>query len=101
MQRRSTLRTGQPGGDVDDLASQSRTACLCVESTGDDSGRAEQVVGDRGAEDPCRVRGERPGRHVGERSVEQIGEDGFDDRVRAMGDKIGGASRREEGWPYV
>ena len=50
------------------------------------TGGAQQIVGDRRAEHPGGVRPEAPRRHVRQRPVDEVGEDGFDDRVPAMGD---------------
>ena len=49
------------------------------------AGGAQQIVGDRRAEHPRGVRSEASRRHVRQRAVEEVGEDGFDDRVPAMG----------------
>ena len=86
MQDRSALRAGQAGRDVDDLAAQRRSACSGVLVAGEDAGGAQQVVGDRRAQDPGGVGAEAARGHVGQRSVDQVGEHGFDDGVLAVGD---------------
>jgi hypothetical protein len=55
-------------------------------AAGEDAGGAQQVVGDRGAQHPGRVGAEAPRRDVGQWSVDEIGEHGFDDCVLAVGD---------------
>ena len=85
MQDRAALRSGQSGGNVDDLAAQRRW-CSGVLLAGEDTGRAQQVVGDRGAQDPGRVRAESARGQVCQRPVDQVGEHGLDDRVLAVGD---------------
>ncbi len=47
VQHRTSLWSGQPCGDGDDLATQGRTACHGVFGAGQGAGGAEQVVGDR------------------------------------------------------
>ena len=53
---------------------------------GEDAGGAQQVVGDRRAQDPGGVGAEPARRHVRQGPVDQVGEHGFDDRVLAVGD---------------
>ncbi len=55
------------------------------------AGGAQQVVGDRRAEHPRGVRPEAPRWHVRQGSVDEVGEDGFDDRAV---DTIGPGYRR-------
>ena len=86
MQDRSALRAGQSGGDVDDPAAQRRPRARRVLVAGEDAGGAQQVVGDRRAQDPGGVGAEAARGQVGQRSVDQVGEHGFDDRVSAVGD---------------
>ena len=80
------LRAGQAGGNIDDLAPQRRSACPGVLVSGEHAGSAQQVVGNRGAQHPGRVGPEPARRDVRQRSVDQIGEHRFDDRVLAVGD---------------
>ena len=49
------LRAGQAGGNVDDSAAQGGPARGGMLLTGECCGSAQQVVGDRGAQDPGRV----------------------------------------------
>jgi hypothetical protein len=86
VQDRAALRSGQSGGNVDDLAAQRRSACSGVLVAGEDTGRAQQVVGDRGAQNPGRVRAESARGQMCQRPVDQVGEHGLDDRVLAVGD---------------
>jgi len=60
-----------------------------MSAAGEHADGTEEVVGDRGAQDPGRVRAEASRGHVGQGSVDEVGEHGLDDRVAAMGD-IGG-----------
>lgn len=53
---------------------------------GKNIGCPEQIVGDRCAQHPGGVRPELPRRHVSERSVDEIGENGFDDGVPTVSD---------------
>jgi len=77
------LRAGQSGGDGDDLAAQGGAAGHRVGTPGEDAGGAQQVVGDGRAQHPRGVRPEASRGHVGQGAVDQVGEDGFDDRVLA------------------
>ena len=86
VQDRSALRAGQSGGDIDDAAPQRRSACAGVLVAGEHAGGAQQVVGDRGAQDPGGVGAEASRRQMRQRSVDQVGEHGLDDRVLAVGD---------------
>jgi hypothetical protein len=52
VQDGSSLRAGQAGGNVDDLAAQGGAACDGVGLTGECGGGAQQVVGDRRAQYP-------------------------------------------------
>jgi hypothetical protein len=54
--------------------------------TGEHAGSAQQVVGDRRAQDPGGVRPEAARGDVCQRSIDQVGEHGLDDRVLAVGD---------------
>ena len=80
------LRAGQSCRDVDDAAAQCRYACSAVLVSGQHASGAQQVVSDGRAQDPGGVGAEAARREVGQRSVDQIGEHGFDDRVLAVGD---------------
>jgi hypothetical protein len=86
VQHGFSLRSGQAGRDGDEFASQGGTAGFGEVSAGQSAGGAQQVVGDRGAQHPSGVRAETPGRNVGQRPVDQVGEHGLDDRVTAVGD---------------
>src|SRR3954447_20048103 len=86
MQDGSALGAGQSGRDVDDLAAQRGSASSGVLVTGEHAGGAQQVVGDRGTEHPGGVRAEATRGDVGQWSVDQVGEHGFDDRVLTVGD---------------
>ena len=77
---------GQPGWDGDDPAAERRSACPGVLVAGQDAGRAQQVVGDRRAQDPGGIGAEATRGQVCQRSVDQIGEHGLDDGVVAVGD---------------
>ena len=91
MQDRASLWAGQSGGDVDDASAQGRAAGNAVGAAGEGSGGAQQVVGDGCAQDPGGVGAEMPGGYVGQGAVDEVGEDGFDDGVLAVGDVgIGG-----------
>jgi hypothetical protein len=50
------------------------------------AGGAEQVVRDRGADRPRSVRGELAGGQVRQGAVDDVGQDGLDDGVLAVGD---------------
>ena len=52
MQDGSALGSSQAGGDGDDASPQGGPAGHCVGTTGQHADRAQQVVGDRGAQDP-------------------------------------------------
>src|SRR5258705_356575 len=52
---------------------------------GQGRGRAQQVMRDGRADRPRRVGAEASRRYVGQRSVDEVGEGGFDDRVAAVG----------------
>jgi len=80
------LRAGQPGRDVDDPAAQRRSARPGMAFTGEHASGAQQVVGDRSAQHPGGVRAEAALGDVRQRSVDQVGEHRFDDRVLAVGD---------------
>ena len=80
------LRTCQAGGDVDDLSPQGGAPGGGVGAAGQDPGGTQQVVGDRRAQDPGTVGAEMPRGHVGQWSVDEVGEHGFDDGVLAVGD---------------
>ncbi|MGY4646335.1 hypothetical protein ACVWWN_000131 [Mycobacterium sp. URHB0021] len=86
VQDRSALGSGQPGRDIDDFAAQRRAAGYRVRTPGQDPSSAQQIVSDRRAQHPGGVGAEAPRGHVRQGAVDQIGEDGFDDRVAAMGD---------------
>src|SRR2546425_13338715 len=75
---------GQPGGDVDDLAADGRDPRLGVVGCGQVPGRAGQVVGDGGAGQPDTVGAEVARGQVGQRPVDQVGVDLFDDGVAAV-----------------
>ena len=60
----SALRAGQAGGHVDDPAAQRGAACAGVLAAGEDAGGAQQVVGDRRAQDPGGVGAEQPRRYL-------------------------------------
>jgi len=78
VQNRSAFPPRQSGGDVDDVA-----------PLGGPAGYRVQVVGDRGPQDPGRVGAETPGGHVGQGTVDEVGEYGFDDGATAV-DDVGG-----------
>ena len=82
----SSLGSGQSGGDGDDAPSQGRPSRDGVGAASEHTGGAEQVVGDRRAQNPGRVGAEAARWDVCQWSVDQIGEHGFDDRVLAVGD---------------
>ena len=86
VQHPAALRAGDPGGHGDDLAAQGRAAGHGMLRAGQGAGGAEQVVGDRRADRPGAVRGEPARGQVGQGSVDQVGEDGLDDRVPTVGD---------------
>ena len=65
-----------------------------VAVAGQDAGGAQQVVGDRRAQHPGGVGAEASRGDVGQGSVDQIGEDGFDDGVVAVGDVGVGSTGR-------
>jgi hypothetical protein len=52
---------GDPGGDGDQVAAQRGAASLAQGGTGQGSGRAQEVVADRGAGQPGGISGERSG----------------------------------------
>ncbi len=85
---------GQSGRHGDDLSAQRGAAGEGVALAGQGSGGVEQLVGDRGGEHPGGVRVEASGGQVRQRSVDQIGEHGFDDgadggrRLRAAANRI-------------
>ena len=80
------LRAGQSSRDVDDACGAASIRGPGVAVSGEHAGGAQQVVGDRRAQHPGGVRAEPPRRDVRQRSVDQVGEHGFDDRVLAVGD---------------
>jgi hypothetical protein len=86
MQNGSALRPGQSGGHGDEVAAQRRTAGGRVAVSGEGAGGAEQVVRDRRADRPRGVGRELARRQMGQRSVDDVGQDGLDDRVLAVGD---------------
>ena len=53
---------------------------------GEHSGGMQQVVGDRRAQDPGGVGAEASRGQMGQESVDEVGEYGFDDGVVAVGD---------------
>ena len=64
---------GDAGRDVDEFAADGAGSCLAEGPGGEDAGGPGEVVGhDRGNE-PCRVRGENTGGHVGQGAVLQVG----------------------------
>src|SRR6185437_9999391 len=83
---RFALGSGQPGGDVDQVTAQGGAAGAAVAGAGQGRGRAQQIVRDGRADGPGRVGAEAPRRDVGQRSVDEIGEGGFDDGVVAVGE---------------
>src|SRR6266702_6589726 len=86
MQDGSSLRSGEAGGDGDELAAQCRAAGEGMAVAGQGAGGAEQVVAARRADGPRTVGRELARWHVGQWPVDEIGEDGFDDRVPTVGD---------------
>jgi hypothetical protein len=54
------LWAGQSGGDVDDPARQCRSPCQGVSVSGEHADGAQQVVGDRGAQDQAEFAPNRP-----------------------------------------
>jgi len=86
MQHGSALRPGDPGGDRDEVSAHARAAGDGVAVADQGPGGAEQVVHDRRADAPGGVGVEPAGRLMGQRSVDQVGEDGLDDRMLAVGD---------------
>ena len=77
---------GPAGPGCDDLAAQGRAAGPAVDAAGEDACRAQQVVGDRGAQDPGVIGAESPRGDVCERSVDEVGEHGLDHSVFSVGD---------------
>ena len=78
-------------------AAQGGAAGDGVAAAGEDAGGAQQVVGDRRAQHPGRVGAEAAGGHVRQGAVDQVGEDGFDDGVAAVGD-VGVGERVRWSW---
>ena len=68
------------------VTAQGRAAGAAVAGAGQGRGRAQQVVGDGRADRPGGIGAEASRRYVGQGSVDQIGEGGFDDGVAAVGD---------------
>lgn len=73
-----------PGRDVDQLSADGRGAGLGVARAGQAAGGAGEVVCHGGEGEPGGVGGEPARRQVGEGSVDEIGEDLFDDGVVAV-----------------
>lgn len=80
------MGAGQSGRDGDEASAQGGAASHRVCTAGQDAGGAQQVVGDGRAQYPGRVRPETSRGHVGQGSVDEVGEHGFDDRVAAVSD---------------
>ena len=74
-----------PHRSVDQLVAQGRGAGTGMPAAGQDAGGAGEVVGDRGADQPGGVRGERAGGQVREWAVLQLGDGLLDDGVVAVG----------------
>src|SRR5664280_931646 len=86
MQRSFALGSGDPTRDVDQVTTQGGPAGHRVGLPGQSPGGAEQVVGDRRQHRPRTICWEQPGRQVSQRSVDEVGEHRFDDRMLAVGD---------------
>ena len=88
VQHGSALRASQPRWNVHDLTAQGRAAGHGEPVCAQGAGGAEQVVGEGRADRPGTVGCEAAGRHMCQRSVDQVGEHGLDNRVAAM-DQVG------------
>jgi hypothetical protein len=75
----------QPRRSGNQLGADGAAAGATVAAAGQRTRSAGEVMGDSGADQPCRVGGEDSRREVGERAVLQLGDDLLDDGVVAVG----------------
>src|SRR5258705_9340130 len=75
---------GDPSGQVYQVPTDGGGACGGVAASGEGGGRSDEVVRDRDAGEPGVVGVEPAGREMCEGSVDEFGEDLFDDGVGAV-----------------
>ena len=86
VQDGSSLRAGQAGGDVDDLAAQGGPTAACAPPQHSPvSKHASRLCAIAAQSIQAELGAEAAGGHVRQRPVDQVGEHGFDDGVAGGG----------------